>query len=134
VAESTAKINSLRRSMLSAIVLLLAWLVPGLGHVLLRRWMRGLVFFTVVSGLALCGVLLRGHIFTLPARDFFEWLGCAANLGAGAFYFVAQLPWRETADVSRAAGDYGTRFFATAGVLNILCVLDAQDILHGRKT
>jgi hypothetical protein len=37
------------------------------------------------------------------------------------------------ADVSRAAGDYGTRFFATAGVLNLLCVLEAHEIARGRK-
>jgi hypothetical protein len=35
--------------------------------------------------------------------------------------------------VSRAAGDYGTRFFATAGVLNMLCVFEALEIARGRK-
>jgi hypothetical protein len=36
-------------------------------------------------------------------------------------------------DVSRAAGDYGTRLIATAGVLNMLFVLDALEISRGHK-
>ncbi|HEY7679001.1 MAG TPA: DUF6677 family protein, partial [Terriglobia bacterium] len=103
--------------MLSAIVLAAAWLVPGLGHVLLGRWARGVVFFLAVIALAACGVFLRGHVFSAPAGDFFEWLGYLSNLGAGGVYFLAQFLRAEAPDVSRAAGDYGTRFFATAGVL-----------------
>jgi hypothetical protein len=54
----------------------------------------------------------------------FGLLGFLADLGAGIFYFAAR--WIETAgpDLSRAIGDYGTRFIATAGVLNMLCALD----------
>jgi hypothetical protein len=36
-------------------------------------------------------------------------------------------------DLSRAAGDYGTRFFAAAGALNLLCAFDAYAIGTARK-
>jgi hypothetical protein len=37
-------------------------------------------------------------------------------------------------DVSRAAGDYGTRFIAAAGVVNMLAVLDVIEIATGRRS
>jgi len=36
-------------------------------------------------------------------------------------------------DVSRADGDYGTRFLATAGVFNLLAALHAYEVARGRK-
>lgn len=110
-----------------------AWIVPGLGHLVLRKWGRALVFFASVAALAATGVLLRGRIFTSGNGDLFDLLGFLADLGAGAFYVVARTVENGGADVSVAAGDYGTRFFATAGVLNLLCVLDAYQIATGRK-
>jgi hypothetical protein len=106
-------------------VLIAGWLVPGLGHLLKGRWGRGLVFFLTVGALAVTGYLQRGFVFSPHFSDAFGFLGFLADAGAGIFYFAAK--WIETAgpDISRAAGDYGTRFIATAGVLNVLCALDA---------
>jgi hypothetical protein len=36
-------------------------------------------------------------------------------------------------DVSRAAGDYGTRFIAAAGIVNLIAIFDAYEIATGRK-
>lgn len=115
------------------VVAVAGWAVPGLGHVLLRKWLRGGVFFLSVSILALAGLGLRGHIFTTGTGDLFDLLGFLADLGAGGFYFLSRLVDNGGPDVSRASGDYGTRFFATAGVLNLLCVLDAYQIAMGKK-
>ncbi|HEV8384506.1 MAG TPA: DUF6677 family protein, partial [Candidatus Acidoferrales bacterium] len=65
--------------------------------------------------------------------DPFELLGFLSNIGAGGYYFAAKYLSMGPPDISHAAGDYGTRFFAGAGVLNLLCVLDALDISAGRK-
>jgi hypothetical protein len=113
-------------------VFLAGWLVPGLGHALLRRWSRALVFCVSVVVLAAVGVWLRGNVFGLQSADTFELLGFLADLGAGVLYFVAR-SMGIAADVSRAAGDYGTRFFAAAGALNLLCAFDAYAIATGRK-
>ncbi len=110
-----------------------AWLVPGLGHLLLRKWDRAVVYFLAVGALAVTGLALRGNIFTLSGGDAFDMLGYLADLGTGVFYFVSRSLENAGPDVSRAAGDYGTRLFATAGVLNLLCVLDAYEIARGRK-
>jgi len=60
-------------------------------------------------------------------------LGYIADLGTGSFYFIARSLERGGADVSHATGDYGTRFLATAGVLNLLAALHAYEAARGRK-
>jgi hypothetical protein len=121
------------RAFLVLVVVAAGWLVPGLGHLLLHRWGRALVFFVGVGALATTGLALRGNIFSASSGDAFDMLGFFADFGAGIFYFVSKFIEHGGPDVSRAAGDYGTRFFATAGVLNLLCVLDAHEIARGRK-
>jgi hypothetical protein len=106
---------------------------PGLGHLLLRRWVRALVFFLVVGTLAIVGYRLRGYVFQYHDGDAFGNLGFLADAASGVFYYLAGFFEKSGADVSRAAGDYGTRFIATAGILNILCALDAYEIAIGRK-
>ncbi len=133
MAEEKQKPES-NNAVLAVVVTVAGWLVPGLGHLLLRKWGRALVYFLAVGALAVTGLALRGNIFSASSSDAFDILGFFANLGAGVFYFVARMIESGGPDVSRAAGDYGTRFFATAGVLNLLCVLEAHEIARGRKT
>lgn len=133
VSEESAKAPKVLHPALKFVVAVAAWAVPGLGHFLLWRLGRAIVFFLGVSTFAVLGVGLRGHIFSLQSADAFELLGFLSNIGAGAYYFAAKHLVADAADVSRAAGDYGTRLFAAAGVLNLLCVLDALDIASGRK-
>ncbi len=116
------------------LITLLAWMVPGSGHLILRRWSRGVALFGCIAALALIGLQMRGRLFDPFTGDFFDKLGFIADCGAGLFFYLAQWLQNGAADVSRAAGDYGTRFFAAAGVLNILCVIDANQIATGDKT
>lgn len=109
------------------------WLVPGLGHALQKMWGRAAVSFLVVGILAAGGVALRGTVFTGASNDAFDTLGYIADLGTGSFYLVARSLGAKGSDVSHAEGDYGTRFLATAGVLNLLCALHAYETARGRK-
>lgn len=114
-----------------------AWIVPGLGHLLLRRWGRAATMFGVVAGLALTGYFLRGVVFPIQWRDLradpLTFLGGVGDAGSGIFYALARVLEKAGADVSRAAGDYGTRFIAAAGVVNLLCAADAFEIASGKK-
>lgn len=131
MAETRAK--SADTGIFPAVVAIAAWAVPGLGHLLLRKWARAVTFFCCVTALVAIGIALRGHIFSTGTGDLFDMLGFFADVGTGMFYWVARSVENGGPDVSRAAGDYGTRFFATAGVLNLLCVLDAHQIASGKK-
>jgi hypothetical protein len=117
----------------AALVALAAWSVPGLGHVIARRWIRGVVFFLCAGGLAVTGFLLRGNVFAQHSSDPFGTLGFLADAGSGVFYFLSRFFEAAGPDVSKAAGDYGTRLIAAAGVVNILGVFDAYEIAMGRR-
>ncbi len=109
------------------------WIVPGLGHALMRMWGRALACFLTVGILVILGAGMRGNLFNSTGNDAFDSLGYLADLGTGTFYFVARSVETGGADVSRADGDYGTRFLATAGVLNLLVALHAYEAARGRK-
>ena len=111
-----------------------AWLVPGFGHFILRRWMSAAVYFLCVGGLAFTGLFMRGAVFGPGAPDMFDRLGFFADLGAGGFYFLAHLFHGIVPDIAHASGDYGTRMLATAGILNLLIALEAFEIGSGRRT
>jgi len=108
------------------------WIVPGLGHAILKRWGSAAVAFISVSVLAILGMAMRGNVFPSSSVDPFDRLGFFADLGTGAYYFLSKTFEASGPDVSRAAGVYGTMLIATAGVLNMLFMLEAFDI--GRKT
>jgi len=114
-------------------VALAGWLVPGLGHALLRMWGRALAILLTVGCLVYVGAGMRGNIFVAGGEDAFARLGYFADLGSGSFYFAARGLEATGADVSHADGDYGTRFLATAGVLNLLAALHAYEAARGRK-
>jgi len=109
------------------------WLVPGLGHALQKMWGRAIVFFVTVGALVLIGAGMRGNVFNSDGGDAFAALGYLADLGSGSFYLLAKQDEPYGADVSRAGGDYGTRFLAAAGVLNLLSALHAYEAARGRK-
>jgi hypothetical protein len=109
------------------------WLLPGLGHAIQRMWGRALVVFLAVGSLVYAGASMRGNVFTSVGTDAFDYLGYIADLGTGSFYFLARAIETHGADVSHAGGDYGTRFLATAGVLNLLAALHAYEAARGRK-
>jgi hypothetical protein len=122
------------RSALALFAAIAAWLVPGLGHLLLGRWGRALVFFAAVGGLVVTGYALRGNVFPPHSGDPFGTLGFLADAGTGAFYYFSRMFEAAGPDVSRAAGDYGTRFIAAAGVVNVLAVLDVIEIATGGRS
>jgi hypothetical protein len=122
-----------RRDVLALIIAAAAWLLPGLGHALLKMWGRAFVCFSTVALLVILGAGMRGNIFSRNGEDAFAKLGYVADLGAGSFYFVAQALENNGPDVSHANGDYGTRLLATAGVLNMLFALHAYEVTRAHK-
>jgi hypothetical protein len=135
MAEQTtvAQPQDSRRETLAVIVAVAGWLVPGLGHAILKMWGRALTCFVTVGVLVIVGAGMRGNLFRSSGNDAFDSLGYLADLGTGTFYLAAKSLEADGADVSHAGGDYGTRFLATAGVLNLLAALHAYEAARGRK-
>ena len=130
VAKEPEPRGSTVRSIFLAIA---GWIIPGLGHLFQWRIGRAMAGFAAVGTLAMVGLWMRGNVFPARSDDAFSLLGFIADAGSGIFYLLAQNIEKLGPDVSRAAGDYGTRLIATAGVLNMLFVLDALEISRGHK-
>ena len=114
-------------------IAILGWIVPGLGHLVLGRWGRALTIFVSVGGLAVAGSLMRGELFFPHSYDPLSRIGFFADASSGVFYFASRFLDVAGSDVSRAAGDYGTRFLAAAGIVNLLGVFDAYEIASRRR-
>jgi hypothetical protein len=115
------------------LILLASWAVPGLGHALQRKWARAAGFFVAVGGLAITGYLMRGEVFGPHTQESFGTLGFLADAAAGGFYFLAHVIERTGPDISRATGNYGTRFVAAAGLVNLIAAIDAVETALGRR-
>ena len=115
------------------LVCVLAWLVPGAGHLLQGRRRKGLVFLLALPLMFAVGLWLEGRLFPLELSDPLVFLGAIANRGIGAPYVVARLMGAGTGNVTAAAYEYGNTFLMTAGLLNCLVILDAFDVALGRK-
>jgi hypothetical protein len=119
-----------------------AWAVPGAGHFLQGRWVKGLVVSAAVCGMFLIGLLFGGHLFGLNgggegSSSLLQLPPMIANLGTGLLYLLC---WASNTGFSDAAEfaklatfEYGNTFLLAAGLLNYLAMLDAFDIAAGRK-
>lgn len=130
--EAAAKRRTVAQR-LAPLIAIAAWIVPGLGHLMLRRWGRAAIFLVTVGGLAIAGYRMRGNVFPLHSEDPFGTVGFLADVCSGIFYFFARTFEAHGSDLSRAAGEYGTRFIASAGIVNLLSVFDAYEIAAGRR-
>ena len=116
-----------------AALLIAAWLVPGLGHLLLRRRARAAVFAAVIVTAFVVGLLLDGELITPKNGDPLSLLAFIAILGNGALFFAARLLDLGQGVVTSPAFEYGKTFLLTSGMMNLLLLLDVHDIVSGRK-
>jgi len=118
-----------------------AWLVPGLGHLMLRRWGRAALMGGAVWVCFFLGMAMGGHMFSLSTGQGSSALlqvpPMIANMGSGLLYIVCWVLDIGFADdlvqAARATYEYGNTFLLIAGLLNYLNMLDAFDIATGRK-
>ena len=118
---------------------LAAWAVPGLGHLMQKRWGRALLLGGAVWVMFFVGLGLGGHLFKMNSSDqgiaaLLQLLPMSANFGAGLLYIFCWLTNTGFAEqAQRVTYEYGNTFLLVAGLLNYLVALDAFDIAAGRK-
>jgi hypothetical protein len=117
--------------------LALSWLVPGGGHLLLKRTGRGLLVMAAITSMFLCGLMMRGAMFEPQTGDLLSTLinvgGFIGDLASGVLYLFTRWLGYSQPDVAGAVHDYGTKFLVTAGLLNILAMVDTYEIAIRRK-
>jgi hypothetical protein len=119
---------------------LAAWFIPGLGHVILKRWFRALLMGGAVWVCFFVGLAMGGHLFDFTSEGSWAILQVPpmiANFGQGSLYIVSWIIDYGFADdpvrAARATYEYGNTFLLIGGLLNYLNMLDAFDIAAGRK-
>ncbi|HYW46140.1 MAG TPA: DUF6677 family protein [Bryobacteraceae bacterium] len=115
----------------------LGWLIPGGGHFLLKRTGRGMLLLVSVTSMFLCGLMMRGAMFQPQTGDLLTTLintgGFIGDICSGILYLLSVWLGYNQPDVAGHVHDYGTKFLVTAGLLNLLAVVDAFEIAAGRK-
>ena len=111
----------------------LGWLIPGAGHLIQKRWIRGALLFVSIVTLFLLGMGMQGRIYKANGGDILDILGFVGNVGAGGLYLLSlAMDWGQGA-IAFATADYGTKFMIVAGLLNFIAVADAYHIAIGKK-
>lgn len=109
------------------------WLVPGLAHVLIGRWVRGLIFAACVILMFVFGLAMHGKLYDLEFDEPLHVFAFIANIGTGLPYWIAEKFNLGIGTMTWPSYDYGTTYLWVCGLLNYLIVLDAFDIAQGRK-
>jgi TM2 domain-containing membrane protein YozV len=114
--------------------MLLAYLVPGAGHLYLGRRGRAITFFCIVVLMFLIGIAIDGDLYTIGHANgsLLRMLAALGSLGSGVIYWVAT-SMGVHGDVTSITFEHGTAFTITAGLMNLLLMLDVIDIAQGRK-
>ena len=120
-------------STMAVVVLVAGWLVPGAGHFLLKKWIRGALLFVSIVSMFMIGIALKGKVYMPNAGDLLDMLNFAGDLGNGLLYVLARAFDWGASSVQIAIADYGTKFIVVAGLLNIVAAVDAHSLARGRK-
>lgn len=110
-----------------------AAMVPGLGHAVLKKWDRSIVFFSSIVVLFVLGLLLQARLFGPDFSDMFSILKFTADAGSGLLFWLPWFGGVGIGDANAYSYDFGNVFVYAAGLLNMLLVVDAFDIAMGRK-
>jgi hypothetical protein len=111
----------------------IAWLIPGSGHLLQKRWIRGFLIMASITIMFVLGLLMQGRIYQPNGGDILDILGFVGDVGAGGLYIVTRVQGWGHGAISHATADYGTKFLIVAGLLNFICAADAYHIAIGKK-
>jgi hypothetical protein len=118
---------------MSVVAPALGWLIPGAGHLIQRRWIRGALLMASIVAMFVLGLAMQGRIYKPNGGDILDILGFVGDVGAGGLYIVTRVnDWGQGA-IARATADYGTKFIIVAGLLNFIAVADAYHIAIGKK-
>lgn len=115
------------------IACVLAWAIPGAGHLWLGRTRTGGILLVALPLMYGVGLWLDGQLFGVDLSQPLMTLSGLADLGIGVLYFVAGFFDLGEGRAVAATYEYGNTFLIVAGLLNALVVIDAYDIAVGRK-
>src|SRR5579862_1894230 len=131
--EAVAKPETQPMTTMAYLAPALGWLIPGAGHLIQKRLIRGFLLMGSIVAMFVLGLALQGHVYQPNGGDILDILGFVGDVGAGGLYILAQIMnWGQGA-ISHATADYGTKYLIVAGLLNFISLADAYHIAIGKK-
>ncbi len=121
-------------SVISIVAPAVGWLIPGAGHLIQKKWIRGLLLMASIVTMFVLGVLMDGRIYRPNGGDILDILGFVGDVGAGGLYIVSLARDLGQDLIAHATADYGSKFIIVAGLLNFISVADAYHIAIGKKS
>ncbi len=130
--QATAPVAT-QSSSLPTLCLIAGWLVPGAGHFMLRKPIRGALLFVSIVTMFAVGIGLQGEIYSDNSCYVLYIIVFVGQVGSGLLYALAKMfDWGATS-VTAATGDWGTKFIVVAGLFNVISAIDAHSLAIGRK-
>ncbi len=131
------------------LALFAGWLIPGLGHLMQKKYWRGAIFFLAIMAMTTMGLIMGGKIYpfylqkprtlleivtnVLKKENPLTFLAFFSDLGNLLVYVLSRLFAFGQGALERSTFEFGTAYIAGAGLLNYLVALDAFDIARGKK-
>ena len=88
--QARARVAGKSTTIAPAIVLLAGWLVPGLGHLLLKKWIRASLIFVSILSMFFIGLALKGKVYSPNTAELLDMLNFVGDLGTGLLYVLAR--------------------------------------------
>jgi hypothetical protein len=111
----------------------LAWLIPASGHFLLGKRLRAVGFLVVIASAFSIGLHLDGNLHRVVGGQPLSLLATLGAMGVGLPYFGARFGAGYAGNPEGATYEYGTILLLSAGLMNLLLILDVWDYATGRK-
>lgn len=133
VSEAQPKTEAQPITAMSVVAPALGWLIPGAGHLIQKKWGRGLFLMFSVVLMFLLGLAMGGKIYKPNNGDLLDMLGFVGDAGAGGLYIISRAMELGSSAIAFATADYGTKYIVISGLLNVMSMVDAYHIAVGRK-
>ncbi|MGH9524862.1 MAG: DUF6677 family protein [Terriglobales bacterium] len=133
---AVAKTNNVAAAsggMMAVVAPAVGWIAPGAGHLIQKRWGRGLILMGTIVIMFVIGLLMEGKLYSPNTGEILDILGFLGDIGAGGLYIVSKGLEVGAGNIAHATADYGTKFLVVAGLLNIISAVDAYHIAIGKK-
>ena len=112
---------------------LLAWLVPGAGHFLLKERSRSIIIFVTIIATFCIGIYI-GSVGVIKLAGDTPWYVKMSQIMNSPAVILLGRTASEGYRVYGWPNEIGQIYTSTAGLLNLLCIINAVYLAHLRST
>jgi len=111
---------------------LLGWLIPGAGHFFIKERSRALIIFTTIALTFIIGLYVGSVAVVNPATGKLAYV--AQIMNSPAVVLIGRMTVDGHYTVFGKPNEIGQIYTSIAGLLNLLCVVNAVYLAHVQRT